>query len=260
MATSDRSEDEFKTKTIELHEEISRCRKVSVEHTEISLERYLMNTFHVGEFFFWVYYLPEQEIEFCSKDVRHILGISEDDFNLNYIVENIHPEDRDRFVNNEKSLIPVLRSIAPDKLPLYKVRYDFRMKDREGNYKHFLHQVITLQADSDGSIIRTFGVYTDITYLNSDGNLGLSLIGLDGEPSYFNIKEDGSYTLADNQLSAREREVLAAIAKGRTSAQIAEELGISKSTVDNHRKRVLEKTGAKSTTEVVREAFLQGVI
>ena len=56
----------------------------------------------------------------------------------------------------------------------------------------------------------------------------------------------------DLPLNPREKEVLALIVQGLTSKQIAEKLSISKSTVETHRKNIREKTGAKSTAELIR--------
>ena len=52
-------------------------------------------------------------------------------------------------------------------------------------------------------------------------------------------------------LTEREKEVLALLFKGLTSKEIAIELFISKTTVDTHRRNILDKTGIKSTAELI---------
>jgi two-component system response regulator FixJ len=54
------------------------------------------------------------------------------------------------------------------------------------------------------------------------------------------------------QMTTREREVLDRLCGGKSSKQIAEELGISPYTVDNHRARIMNKLGAKSVSQVVQ--------
>jgi FixJ family two-component response regulator len=54
------------------------------------------------------------------------------------------------------------------------------------------------------------------------------------------------------QLSPPEKNVLAMIVKGRTNKVIAQSLDISLRTVANHRRRILTKTGAASTAELIR--------
>lgn len=53
-------------------------------------------------------------------------------------------------------------------------------------------------------------------------------------------------------LSPREREVLERVADGQYNKVIAAELGISLSTVEIHRKRVMEKLQAESLSDVIR--------
>lgn len=53
------------------------------------------------------------------------------------------------------------------------------------------------------------------------------------------------------QLTAREREVLALLVRGQTTAQMGEQLGISVNTVRKHVQRLLEKFGTSSRLEVV---------
>lgn len=54
------------------------------------------------------------------------------------------------------------------------------------------------------------------------------------------------------QLSAREREVLEMIAKGLTTRQIAQALGLSPRTVESHRAAIAAKAGTSSAAELTR--------
>ena len=55
----------------------------------------------------------------------------------------------------------------------------------------------------------------------------------------------------DINLTRREKEILALICKDRTTMQIANELNLSKFTVDTHRKNMHKKLGIKSNTGLV---------
>ena len=55
-------------------------------------------------------------------------------------------------------------------------------------------------------------------------------------------------------LPPRQREILAALGAGRTTKQIAADLGISVKTVETHRARLMEALGCRNATELVRTA------
>lgn len=55
-------------------------------------------------------------------------------------------------------------------------------------------------------------------------------------------------------LSTRQREILAALGSGRTTKQIAADLGISVKTVETHRARLMEALGCRNAVELVRAA------
>jgi DNA-binding NarL/FixJ family response regulator len=60
-------------------------------------------------------------------------------------------------------------------------------------------------------------------------------------------------------LPARQREILAALGKGRSTKEIAADLGISVKTVETHRARLMEKLGLKRPAELVHYAVRNGL-
>ena len=64
----------------------------------------------------------------------------------------------------------------------------------------------------------------------------------------------------DEALSSREREILVAVCRGLSNQEIADELFISKRTVDKHRANILEKTGCKNTASLVVYAIRNGIV
>jgi FixJ family two-component response regulator len=63
-----------------------------------------------------------------------------------------------------------------------------------------------------------------------------------------------------NTLTARERQVLEHVARGRLNKQIAADLGTVEKTVKVHRSRVMRKMGARSLAELVQLASAAGVV
>jgi DNA-binding CsgD family transcriptional regulator len=62
------------------------------------------------------------------------------------------------------------------------------------------------------------------------------------------------------QLSARERELVALIAQGRTNAQVAAQLYISVRTVSSHLDRIRDKTGCRRRADLTRLALTAGLV
>ena len=67
-------------------------------------------------------------------------------------------------------------------------------------------------------------------------------------------------TTPEDPLSPRELEVVKLIAEGLTSEEIAEQLFISKKTVDRHRANILEKLGMRNRVELTRYAIRRGLV
>jgi DNA-binding CsgD family transcriptional regulator len=53
-------------------------------------------------------------------------------------------------------------------------------------------------------------------------------------------------------ITKRETEILRYVNTGMTSSEIANQLSLSKHTVDNHRKNILRKTGSRNMLEMVQ--------
>lgn len=64
---------------------------------------------------------------------------------------------------------------------------------------------------------------------------------------------------APDRLTTREREVLARIAGGMTSREIAAALGVSLRTVNTHREHLAKKLSTSSVAALVRYAIEHGI-
>ncbi len=66
--------------------------------------------------------------------------------------------------------------------------------------------------------------------------------------------------ISDDPLTPRELQVVKLIAEGHTSDEIAQQLFISRKTVDRHRSNLLEKLGMRNVAEVTRYAIRRGLL
>ena len=66
--------------------------------------------------------------------------------------------------------------------------------------------------------------------------------------------------MADDELTSRERDVLALVAAGNANKEVAARMGVSEETVKTHMKNVLTKLGARDRTHAVVVALKRGII
>ena len=70
----------------------------------------------------------------------------------------------------------------------------------------------------------------------------------------------GEGEVRDEELSPREQEVVKLAAEAHTNREIAEILGLSEKTVENHRANAMRKLGMRDRVELVRYAIRRGLI
>ena len=219
---------------------------------ELEVHKKLLNIFHVGEFYYYVFNCFSAVMEFVSEQAKKILGIEhEDELTIDYLLSIIHSEDLPYFIDFEKKVTEFFNQLPPDKVLKYKVTYDYRVRRKDGTYIRLLQQVVTIQSEENGAVIRVLGVHTDISHLKKENGSTLSFIGLDGEPSYHDVSiGHTALNLKRNVFTKREKEILRKIIEGKKSVEIAKELFISIKTVETHRKNMMRKTNTHSVLEL----------
>jgi len=228
---------------------------------DLEVQKKLLNFFQVGDYYYYVYNLQTGVFDFMSPEIKHVLGHDPNQISVSVLVNSIHPEDVPWFLNFENKVSEFFSALNPDQVLKYKVRYDYRLRKTTGEYVRILQQVITLHYDTAShSLLRTFGVHTDITHLKKEGKPVLSFIGMDGEPSYIDIAVDEVFAPSLPIISEREKEVVRLLIEGNSSKVIGNRLGISHETVNKHRKNILRKTNTTSTSELIAKAIRGGWI
>jgi DNA-binding NarL/FixJ family response regulator len=64
---------------------------------------------------------------------------------------------------------------------------------------------------------------------------------------------------ASKDLSPREREVLQLLAEGRSSKEIGAQLDVAVSTVETHRRQIMDKLGLRTIAELTKYAIREGL-
>jgi DNA-binding CsgD family transcriptional regulator len=220
----------------------------------------LWDFFLLGDSFYFILNHKKFSFEFVSSEVEKVLGYQVSAFDAACLNQIIHPDDHSWFLSFGVSVIDFFSHLVMDKLMKYKVRYDIRLRKMDGNYSRMLYQGILLEHDEQGGFLRTLNVFTDISYLKQEGGPQLSLIGMDGEPSYFNVASNNLYIENREELTRREKQVLKLLIEGKLSKEISSILKISKQTVDTHRKNMIHKKNLNNTGELIGKAIRYGWI
>lgn len=117
-----------------------------------------------------------------------------------------------------------------------------------------------LKAGARGYILKNTGKETLITAIHTLQSGG-DYLGEEVSKTLLNsFMKNPSVGEAIEKLSDREKEVLECIATGLTTHEIADQLFISKNTVETHRKNLLYKLRARNTAELVNNAYRQRLI
>lgn len=244
----------------QIWKEIAQHKKPGALELEIDLYKKLLNIFQVGAYYYMIFNPPEMKMEFVSESITNVLGYTAEEFTLDFLVHCIHPDDRAEFVNFEATVTEFWKNLPPDRVMKYKTRYDYRVRRKNGTYIRVLQQVVTIQSDKEGAVLRTFVVHTDITHLKQTEKMTLSFIGLEGEPSYLDVQPIRKLKPAREVLTPREKEIFQMVVQRMTTVQIADVLHISPATVSTHRKNIQRKTRTGSILELVKLGLKEGWI
>jgi DNA-binding CsgD family transcriptional regulator len=218
------------------------------------------NLFLPGDSYYFILNHQNFSIEFVSKEVEDVLGYHANEFDIQFMSEKIHPDDRSWFLSFGICVVDFFSHLATEKLMKYKVRYDIRVRKMNGSYSRILYQGILIDHDENGGFLRTLNVHTDISYLKQEGKPVLSFIGMDGEPSYYDVALNNEFIESKEELTRREKQVLKLLIEGKLSKEIGGILKITKQTVDTHRQNMLHKKKLNNTSELIGKAIRGGWI
>lgn len=232
---------------------------------KLHVEEMVATIFSPGPFYYYILDSPTLTFENPSPSVMDIMGISIENEFLKVLMDRVHPDDIDFVLKCEAYVADFLMNkVSPDKIPYYKISYCIREMVKDGTYRLFMMQNITVSCTPEGALLKVLGVHTDLSHIMDTNNYKLSLTGLNGEPSYLGIdilgETETSDPLAENPLTHREIDVVRLVIKGYTAKQIAEILHLSEETIKTHKRNALKKTGSKNSNELIGFCIRGGLV
>lgn len=221
---------------------------------QLEAHKRLFSVFQAGNYYYIIFNMYKSELDFVDPNISSVLGYEPDEVTIAFFMDKIHPEDKPYFLNFEYHVVEFFKALPYERVCKYKVQYDIRIRAKDNRYIRLLHQAVQIDYD-EKNYYRTLSLHTDITHIKQDGAPCFSLIGLDNEPSYYNIQDANVITQSFDPFTKREREILKCIVEGKSSKEIADEFFISLHTVNAHRKNMLSKAAVKTPVELVRIAI-----
>jgi DNA-binding CsgD family transcriptional regulator len=226
---------------------------------EFEIHKRMLNIIQIGRFYYYIFDIPNMTLSFVSESITDLLGYTPTEFTPDFFFTHvIHPDDVAYYVNFENKVAEFFKTLTVDNIFNYKVQYDFRVRKNTGEYIRVLQQVVTIETTPEGGVNKTLGIHTDISEIKTEGIPSLSIIGMNGEPSYLKIEVEKVFVPSKSLLSKREKEVLALIIHGKHSNEIAGILSLSKHTVQNHRRNILSKTKTSTSPELIARTIQEG--
>jgi len=234
------------------------------EFNNIDIKDMIGNLFCPGPWYSFRFEINEGYFSYIHPNGKDFYGKEAEDILLEDLIERIHPDDHDFFLRCEALVAQFLTErINPNDIFKYKFVYSYRFRAPNGEYRHFLHQCIAFARGEKGNMTTSFGVHSFIDHLSPKSNLKLSIIGMDGFPSYLGIDifdPKNALLLMDNPFSPREIQIIRMISEGFSSKEIASTLFISHATARTHRQNILDKAKCHNTAELVAKCFQLGVL
>jgi PAS domain S-box-containing protein len=217
------------------------------EHNESLLQRIsLLNRIFTNlDLALFIFDLRRRKHTWTNKKLYRLLGYTHKDISQDgeFISRDLfHPDDRPVFEQGLRDLT------AGNKKHCAGI---IRLRHREGRWIWIYTDCVVFGCDDRGAPVSVLGVALDI------------LRHLDGTHHFDELRKDlllsrDGHLL--NSLSQREVDVLRLLALGHSSLKIAEQLGISKNTVDTHRRNLSLKLGLKSVAMMTCFAIENGLV
>ncbi|WP_221392676.1 LuxR C-terminal-related transcriptional regulator [Dyadobacter sp. NIV53] len=214
------------------------------------------NNLYMLEFLFPGYVISrcgaEPGPQFLSRNSAAFFGFRDEELarkDFNDLKRLIHPDDFEPYQRIRHRVREVIKQTPESEIFQYRFIVQYRFLRR--NRYIVLHEESMYYPDETGRINR-FTLFREVTSEQRFNHIQLE---------WYRINELGYQRISsyvpldqDQELTARETEVIQLIVNGLSSKEIADRLHISINTVKNHRSSLFRKTHSRNMADLVRSA------
>lgn len=195
--------------------------------------------------YFFIYDCVENKIVYVNNAFKTLTGYDDKTFSIEKLLEIIHPEDLDYFIQCEEKDLEFTNGLLFNQHFQFLFSYTYRIIIADGESITIQQQCQALEVTNQGHLSKTLVSHKripDYTQRPIDDHKAFD-------------KVNGIYIDSDNcyNLSRREYEILTLIKEGLNSNEISDRLNISKYTIDTHRKNILNKTHSNNFIELIKK-------
>ena len=191
-----------------------------------------------------------------NRGFENLLGIQDDEVNLEKFVALFHPEDQEYIYRLGQAAIR--HSIKhPELNSDFCLYVSHRIKKSNGDYIKIMARSSPHSIDAEGLIASFLVKLSDISFVDTTDAVQYKFLASSLDEELFH---DLVYDKNKSIFTPRELEIIKEIQKGISNFQIAENLRISKFTVETHRKKIMKKSGSHSAEELLLFCRKKGVI
>ena len=229
----------------------------------------LMERFALGQFQWCIVDFATQQLieiggmieEMTGKPYEYWIGATPE----KYVTELAYPDDMHYWGAYVQFIYEyILHNPYQSKKRSLHPHVYVRMKNKEGEFRSVVMQFIDWMVEDNGAVRYCLCQITDISHIKPNGPAQMTILEvIDGKDQLMISQAPAllpESTLILPPFTAREKEVIRLLARGLTSKMIAHELGIARNTVENHRQRLLKKSGCYTSSELIAYAISNGLL
>jgi len=196
--------------------------------------------------YYFIFDCDVNKISFVNAAFDIITGYDSNTFTVEQLIEIIHPDDQPYFFNSEEKGLKFTNSLSFNEHFQYLISYSYRIKTNNGIYVWIRQQCQALEVNTQGHLTKTLVIHQKIT--DDDFKRTSNDYKIFDKSRNIYIDDNNCYNL-----TKRELQILELIQIGSNSAEIADQLYISKYTIDTHRKNILKKTNSSNFLELIKK-------
>lgn len=234
--------------------------KIFDTYPDIKLEKHIKKLIELDSFypfnstFFCITNTVNKTFEYVSKNFTSCTGLSRSkmqELGMDFFWSLIHPEDIQLWLKSLQELMSfTMNELNDEQRKKMNYTWNYRIKNAKGVYINIIQNTTPIQFDLDNKPIIGLAHYTVLDE-GTDMDICACAKILNEKNEYETLfYQNVSNSNLLNSISNRERDIVRLLIAKKSSKDIADNLNISKHTVDTHRRNILKKLNLSSTFEL----------